>query len=70
MSRQIGVTARKLEQFARQRGWRLLSEAKGSHRVFTHPTLPGVVYISYHGSKDIPVGTLESAMKIIQGEKP
>ncbi len=64
------MTARKLEQLARHHGWRLLREAKGSHKAFTHPTLPGVVYISYHGSKDIPVGTLETAMKIIRGEKP
>ncbi len=64
------MKARELERLARRHGWHFLREAKGSHTVFTHPARSGTVYISYHGSKDIPIGTLKNTLKIIRGEKP
>ncbi|NEN22906.1 addiction module toxin, HicA family [Cryomorpha ignava] len=36
---------------------------KGSHKIFKHPTIEGFLVIPFHGSKDIPIGTLNSILK-------
>ena len=43
-------------------GW-YLHGTNGSHRKFKHPTRPGFVTISGKLSADIPLGTLNSALK-------
>jgi predicted RNA binding protein YcfA (HicA-like mRNA interferase family) len=45
-----------------QDGW-VWKRTNGSHRIFKHPTKPGSVIVAYHGSKDIPDGTVKSIMK-------
>ena len=39
-------------------GW-MPRKGKGSHRVFTHPTRPGIVVVP-HPRKDLMVGTLRN----------
>ena len=36
-------------------GWRL-ARTKGSHRIYKHPTKPGIVVIAGHPGKDVPRG--------------
>ncbi len=43
-------------------GWRLV-RTKGSHRQFHHPTKQGTVTVSGKPSVEVPVGTLNSALR-------
>jgi predicted RNA binding protein YcfA (HicA-like mRNA interferase family) len=56
------MTYREIARIVEQDGW-VWKRSKGSHRVYIHPTKYGRVIIAYHGSKDIPEGTLKSILK-------
>jgi predicted RNA binding protein YcfA (HicA-like mRNA interferase family) len=43
-------------------GW-FWKRGTGSHRVYKHATKPGIVVVAYHGSKDIPIGTVKSILR-------
>lgn len=43
-------------------GW-FVVRTKGSHRQFHHPTKPGTVTVSGKLSVEVPVGTLNSALR-------
>lgn len=43
-------------------GW-FLVRTKGSHRQYHHPTKPGTVTVSGKPSVDVPIGTLNSALR-------
>ena len=43
-------------------GWRI-DRSKGSHRQFRHPVKTGTVTIAGKMSVDVPIGTLNSALK-------
>ena len=43
-------------------GW-FLVRTKGSHRQYHHPTKPGTVTVSGKPSVEVPVGTLNSALR-------
>ena len=45
-----------------QDGW-MLSRVRGSHRVYKHPTKPGIVVIAGQPSKDLAPGTWNSILK-------
>lgn len=40
-------------------GW-VEKKGRGSHRNFRHPTKPGKVTVPFHGSRDLPIGTIRS----------
>jgi predicted RNA binding protein YcfA (HicA-like mRNA interferase family) len=43
-------------------GWRFVRQA-GSHRIFRHPTKPGIVIVAGKPSQDLAVGTLNAIVK-------
>ena len=43
-------------------GW-FLVRTKGSHRQYHHPTKPGTVTVSGKPSVEVPIGTLNSALR-------
>ena len=49
-------------------GW-YLTRIRGDHRYYKHPTKKGIVTVSGHPGKDMPVGTLLSVLKQAQREK-
>ena len=49
-------------------GW-YLARIRGDHRHYKHQTKKGIVTISGHSGKDMPVGTLLSVFKQAQIEK-
>jgi predicted RNA binding protein YcfA (HicA-like mRNA interferase family) len=40
-------------------GW-IEAKGRGSHRNFRHPAKPGKVTVPFHGSRDLPIGTIRS----------
>jgi predicted RNA binding protein YcfA (HicA-like mRNA interferase family) len=49
-------------------GW-YLARIRGDHRHYKHATKKGIVTVSGHPGKDMPVGTLLSVWKQAQREK-
>jgi predicted RNA binding protein YcfA (HicA-like mRNA interferase family) len=49
-------------------GW-YLAGVRGDHRHYKHPTKKGIVTVSGHPGKDMPIGTLFSVWKQAQREK-
>ena len=49
-------------------GW-YLARIRGDHRHYKHSTKKGIVTVSGHPAKDMPVGTLLSVFKQAQIEK-
>lgn len=43
-------------------GWRFARQ-RGSHRIFRHPTKPGIVVIAGTLSEDLPPGTWDNILK-------
>ena len=43
-------------------GW-FLARTKGSHRQYHHPTRPGTVTVSAKPNVEVPIGTLNSALR-------
>jgi predicted RNA binding protein YcfA (HicA-like mRNA interferase family) len=37
--------------------------SSGSHHIYRHRTKPGIIVVAYHGTKDIPEGTVKSILK-------
>ena len=56
------MTAKQLEKMLKDAGW-YFDRQKGSHRIYKHKHIRGIVVIPFHGSKDLPEGTLNSIMK-------
>lgn len=57
------MKARELEKLIKAGGWYVVPElGKGSHRVYRHRGLPGIVTIPWH-NRDIPKGTLANILK-------
>ncbi|MDQ2834683.1 MAG: type II toxin-antitoxin system HicA family toxin [Acidobacteriota bacterium] len=53
---------RDLIKLIEQDGWHW-KRTTGSHRIYKHPVKPGVVVAAYHGTKDVPEGTLKSILR-------
>jgi predicted RNA binding protein YcfA (HicA-like mRNA interferase family) len=43
-------------------GWRSVRQT-GSHRVFRHPTKPGILVVPIHAGRELATGTLRSILK-------
>jgi predicted RNA binding protein YcfA (HicA-like mRNA interferase family) len=43
-------------------GW-IQVRMKGSHRVFSHPSKPGIVVVPGQPGNDIPIGTAQAILK-------
>jgi len=56
------MTAKKLEKLIESGGWFFVRQ-KGSHKIYKHKSIKGIVVIPFHGKKDIPIGTLKSILK-------
>ena len=56
------MRSRDIVKLVEEKGW-YLKRTSGSHQIYKHPTKPGTVVIAYHGSKDVPEGTLKSILK-------
>lgn len=63
------MKATEIIKILKEDGW-YLKEQKGSHQQFIHPVKPGKVTVPFHGSKDIPSGTLGSIIKQADIKKP
>jgi len=55
------VSSTEIIKALKKNGW-MEVQARGSHRQFRHPTLPGRVTVT-HPVKDIPWGTVKSILK-------
>jgi predicted RNA binding protein YcfA (HicA-like mRNA interferase family) len=53
---------RDLIELIEQDGWNW-KRTTGSHRIYKHPIKPGIVVVAYHGTKDVPEGTLKSILR-------
>lgn len=56
------MKARELEKLVMEKGWYEVRQ-QGSHRIYKHAEITGIVVIPFHGSKDIPKGTERSILK-------
>lgn len=55
---------REVERLIQDVGWvRIEDMGKGSHRVYRHRDLAGIIVIPWHSSRDIPQGTLNQILK-------
>jgi predicted RNA binding protein YcfA (HicA-like mRNA interferase family) len=43
-------------------GWKEIRQ-KGSHRIFEHPTKPGLIVVPDHAGVDLKTGTLNDILK-------
>lgn len=62
------MKVRDIIKFVEADGWYLVRVC-GDHRHYKHQTKKGLVTISGHPGKDMPVGTLLSILKQAQKEK-
>ena len=56
------MTAKQIEKLVKNNGW-YLDRQKGSHKIYKHETISGIVVIPFHGKKDLPKGTEQSILK-------
>jgi predicted RNA binding protein YcfA (HicA-like mRNA interferase family) len=56
------MKARKIIRMIEKDGWKFTRQ-KDSHRQFEHPTKPGTVTVTFHGSKDLSKDTIASILK-------
>ncbi len=59
------MTGNQAEKLIKQKGW-YFSRQNGSHRIYKHDEIPGIVVIPFHGKRDLPKGTLNSILKKAQ----
>jgi predicted RNA binding protein YcfA (HicA-like mRNA interferase family) len=53
---------REITKIIEQDGW-YWKRSSGSHHIYRHRTKPGIIVVAYHGTKDIPEGTVKSILK-------
>ena len=51
-----------LEKLIGTKGWYFVRQT-GSHKIYKHETISGIIVIPFHGSKDLPKGTEISILK-------
>ena len=56
------MKAKEIEKLVINNGWFFVRQ-NGSHRIYKHETLIGIVVIPFHSSKDLPKGTEQSIFK-------
>ena len=57
------MNAKQLIKMLEENGW-IEVRSRGSHRMFRHPDNKHTIPVAFHGSKDIPLGTLNKILKI------
>ncbi|WP_374760222.1 type II toxin-antitoxin system HicA family toxin [Dyadobacter pollutisoli] len=57
------MNAKQLVKLLEESGWQEV-RCSGSHRIFQHPDKNGSLPVPFHGSKDIPIGTLRKILKL------
>ncbi|KAA0991587.1 type II toxin-antitoxin system HicA family toxin [Dyadobacter aurulentus] len=57
------MNAKQLIKLLEESGWQEV-RCKGSHRIFKHREIPATIPVACHGSKDIPIGTLNKILKM------
>jgi predicted RNA binding protein YcfA (HicA-like mRNA interferase family) len=57
------VKYRDLVKLIEADGW-YLKRTNGSHQIYKHPRKPQTLVVAYHGTKDIPDGTVKSILKL------
>ena len=50
-----------LEKLIGTKGWYFVRQT-GSHKIYKHETISGIIVIPFHGSKDLPKGTETSIL--------
>ena len=56
------MKAKEIEKLVMNNGWYEIRQ-QGSHRIYKHAEIQGIVVIPFHGSKDLPKGTERSILK-------
>ncbi len=56
------MKARELETLIESKGWYFVRQT-GSHKIYKHKIISGIVVIPFHSSKDLPKGTENSILK-------
>ena len=56
------MTAKEIEKIVLKKGWFFIRQT-GSHKIYKHSFINGILVIPFHGSKDLPKGTLNSILK-------
>ncbi|MEA5008251.1 type II toxin-antitoxin system HicA family toxin [Clostridium tyrobutyricum] len=56
------MTSKEILRLAQDKGWEIKTQ-RGSHVKLIHKDFPKPVIIPYHGTKEIPKGTLNSILK-------
>lgn len=62
------MKALELEKMIVSKGWHFMRQT-GSHKIYKHETIGGIIVIPFHGSKDLPKGTANSILKKAQLNK-
>ena len=56
------MTAKRAEKLVKAKGWYFVRQ-NGSHRIYKHDEIKGIVVIPFHGKRDLTKGTLNSILK-------
>lgn len=59
------MKAKEIEKLIISNGWFFIRQ-KGSHRIFKHLDIEGIIIIPFHGSNEVPKGTEQSILKKAQ----
>jgi predicted RNA binding protein YcfA (HicA-like mRNA interferase family) len=59
------ITAIQAEKLIKEKGWFFVRQT-GSHKMYKHETISGIVVIPFHGKKDLTNGALNSILKKAQ----
>ncbi len=62
------MKALELEKMITSKGWYFIRQT-GSHKIYKHESIEGIIVIPFHGSKDLPKGTENSILKKAQLKK-
>ena len=57
------MTFKQIEKIIKADGWYRIKSNSGSHRQYKHDTKKGKITIQYHGSGDIPQGTINNILR-------
>jgi predicted RNA binding protein YcfA (HicA-like mRNA interferase family) len=56
------MTAKQIEKLILDKGWYFVRQ-NGSHKIYKHGQITGIVVVPFHSKKDLPKGTLNSILK-------
>lgn len=56
------MNAKRLEKQVLNNGWYFVRQ-NGSHKIYKHHNIEGILVVPFHGKSDLPQGTLNSILK-------